>query len=610
MPSYKEKLLAKAQQGIAPREKVAARQGSVLSEPKVIADASTPAKITSNVVDKVIETPIANAKQQVTPAAVVPAPVATGQVAGQVAPVAPVAPATIPLRETLEQQGVNVYWNPKTGQVTANGMPVDTSRMNLSEGRYSANQEDINAILEQVQQGQQQDVQQQGPVGQYQEAAQTGAEQKQDILGKYSEQVAGITEDFQNRQPLYTEDITNSLRQAFGDPFEYDPNKDPALQEAQKYAEREIVNAMNARGVLNSTITRDEYASMLSSMIPKYESIAYDRYQTGINNQLKKVSVLRGLSQDDYNRYKDTVDLTLNNLQNVTDNAINMIDENLDTMYKNTIELPLKLQQEASRVRKDELDMAYDKLQKQGYVDNEISSITGIAAGTLSKDAKKILGNYIINEEEKDKLLSGEMEMAEIEFNAKQEELAAAKEEVLIKNQVQSGFAAMASELNQMSADEAINSMPRIIASMREDLGEYYQYIADDINKLQDDLLRRRQKEVDQQMTRQKESRLATAAAKKETKEKVEDEGLKGTMRTRMINRIDEVAEEVLVDSSLTSKRNFVDKIQSFISELSDEDQRIILLDYGITDEDIANFETAGQIKPITGIGGKPLGVY
>jgi len=271
MPSYKEKLLAKAQQGIAPREKVAARQGSVLSEPKVIADASTPAKITGNVVDKAIEAPIANAKQQVTPAPVAPAPVtpapvATGQVTGQVAPV---TPATIPLRETLEQQGINVYWNPENGQVTANGIPVDTSRMKLSEGRYSANQEDINAIMEQVQQGQQQDVQPEGAVEQFQDAATTGAEQKAGIVERFNEEVTDITSEFENRQPLYTEDITNALREAYGDPYKYDPNADPSLQSAMKFAEREIVNAMNARGILNSTITRDEYASMLSSMIPK-----------------------------------------------------------------------------------------------------------------------------------------------------------------------------------------------------------------------------------------------------------------------------------------------------------------------------------------------------
>ena len=532
MASYRDRVRAKAEAGIAPRPKVE----RPIVEPTVtpVADAGTPAKVTTDEAGKALAAPIDNAKAEIT------TPVQGGtspvQGQGQVQAV-----NTIPLRQTLENQGIKVDWNPETGQVTANGMLVDTSRMSLANGRYSASYEDINNIMQQVQ-GQQQPMQPQGPVGQYQQQVEQGQQEKQDIMGKYSEQVAGITEEFQNRQPLYTEDIQQSLRQAFGDPFEYDPNKDPSLQEAQKYAEREIVNAMNARGILNSSITRDEYASMLSSMIPKYESIAYDRYQTNINNQLKKVNVLRSLSQDDYRMYKDQVDFTLNNLQNVTNNAINMIDDNLKTMYETTIELPLKLQETQAIERKNELDEAYDRLDMIGYVDNEIASITGIPAGTLTKDAKKMLGNMILSEEEKEKLVNGEIDMASLEYKAKQEELLAAKEEVAIKTEVQNYFAKMSDVLSQMSGSQAINEFSKMRDKLSEDLGEYYMYIADDVNTLRDDLVKRREDESKIAITRERETRLAKEAKARATKEETEPK-ISSAVRTKLMNEIERVVD-------------------------------------------------------------------
>lgn len=606
MPSYREKVLAKQQAGIAPREKVV-REPIVKENVQPIADATTPVKVAGDEATKAIQAPIDTAKAE---AKMVEPVGQTGQVTGQVQP-----QNTIPLRQTLENQGIKVDWNPETGQVTANGMLVDTSRMSLANGSYSASYQDINDIIQQVQ-GQQQP-QAQTPAGEYQQAAQEGAEQKEAILGKFQEEVSGITEEFQNRQPLYTEDIQQSLRQAFGDPFEYDPNKDPALQEAQKYAEREIVNAMNARGILNSTITRDEYASMLSSMIPKYESIAFDRYQTNINNQLKRVNVLRSLSQDDYRMYKDQVDFTLQNLENVTTNAIDMIDDNLKTMYDTTIRIPNEEADRESKRIQDELQNAYDKLDATGYVDNEMSAITGIPAGTLSKDAKKILGSYIMSEEEKQKLLAGEIEMADIEQRAKEQEIREAQQEVEIKTQAQMAFSQMAGDLAQMTADEAIDMLPTIDSQMQEFLGEYYYHVTDDINKLRDDLLRRRQTEVDQQISRQREQRLREGATSIGGKGAKDDEGgVTGTMRTRVLKSIDEIAKkyfdpklELTTTTPLMNKRNFVDEIEPLITELSEEDMRILLKQYGITEEDVAKFEgVSPTIKPITGFGGFSMG--
>ena len=118
-----------------------------------------------------------------------------------------------------------------------------------------------------------------------------------------------------------------------------------------------------------------------------------------------------------------------------------------------------------------------------------------------------------MSEEEKQKLLAGEIEMADIEQRAKEQEIREAQQEVEIKTQAQMAFSQVAGELARMTADEAIDMLPTLDSQMQEFLGEYYPYVTDDVNKLRDDLLRRRQTEVDQQLSRQREQRLREGTA-------------------------------------------------------------------------------------------------
>jgi hypothetical protein len=196
---------------------------------------------------------------------------------------------------------------------------------------------------------------------------------------------------------------------------------------------------LNARGILSSTITRDQYASLLSELIPKYESIAFERYNQNIDGLLKKANVLTQLSQDDYQRYRDFVVQSINTIDEVNKNTISAAKNNLDSI-NDALKMQLQREKDAFDMNLKMIEGAYKKLDAQGFVDNEIAAITGLAVNTPSQEVRRsllqqkiavekaILDTELKIQEQNNKAkLDKEQVDYEYELKAPERELAAAK---------------------------------------------------------------------------------------------------------------------------------------------------------------------------------------
>ena len=337
------------------------------------------------------------------------------------------------LREAFA--GSDVQWTPQTG-VTIDGVQVDTSRLPIVGDRYYIKPEDAAALAQQVQA--------------QKEAAMTPEERFQEQITVTNEELQRQQEELnRQRQELMTglreytsplqEELTTTLRSIYGNPFQYDPNADQSLRQAQSYAEKQLMEQLNARGILSSTITRDQYASLLSELIPKYESIAFERYNQNIDGLLKKANVLTQLSQDDYQRYRDFVVQSINTIDEVNKNTISAAKNNLDSI-NDALKMQLQREKDAFDMNLKMIEGAYKKLDAQGFVDNEIAAITGLAVNTPSQEVRRsllqqkiavekaILDTELKIQEQNNKAkLDKEQVDYEYELKAPERELAAAK---------------------------------------------------------------------------------------------------------------------------------------------------------------------------------------
>ena len=507
------------------RSKVGETQAPINTNPvqTTVATSATPTKVTGDITTQTLQQPIDNAKPTTNiaqqPIGVNPVPTPTpSQIETTPSPTTVTTAPNVELRGSLEAQGVNVYWNPENGTVTANGVPVDTSRMQLVDGRYQASQEDIDNILAQVNQNQVQ------PQGQSEgqninDIEQQYMQDRDTVRSQYADTIKGFEEGLGSYKPLYAEDITNALREAFGNPFEYNPDADRGLQDAMKYAEREIVNSMNARGILNSSITRDQMGEMISSMIPQYEQIAFERYQQNINNQLKRVDVLQNLSEQDYTRYTDYIDMAMGNAESLTTMALDTMEDNYNIMYEQTVSRPLQERKDALDETDKLINMAYDKLKTQGYVDNEIAKITGLRPGALSMEVQEQLNGYRLSSEEQQALINNEITIADIQHRAKLQQIEEQKIETQNMEDAKIAIGQLESYLNTLSADEAQRFWNSNYSDIINGLGDGYSYVSEDMQRINEALSKRSLDERKQSLQEkelgldvQKENRLSSTS--------------------------------------------------------------------------------------------------
>lgn len=140
--------------------------------------------------------------------------------------------------------------------------------------------------------------------------------------------------------------------------FQYDPNKDTALQVATEYAANSTMQSLAGSGVLNSSATAERVARVVSELIPQYEQLAYTRWTDYLGQLSDTAQLVMNYDSQQFEYWKDAKDREFQNKQ-----------------------FEYQKQQDA-------LDNAWKRVDELGYVDNEASAILGVPVGTLSGEAR------------------------------------------------------------------------------------------------------------------------------------------------------------------------------------------------------------------------------
>ena len=156
---------------------------------------------------------------------------------------------------------------------------------------------------------------------------------------------------------VYDTTINDIVNELLTSRFTYDPSDDKALLKAQQYATNSIYESMNAKGILDSTMTAQIVTNTVNELIPVYEKMSKEEFYNNIERLQSMANLVINLDDRQYQRWQD-------NVQNKLD------------YYS---------------AKKDEINYQWDRVNKLGYVDNEASIVLGVAPGTMSPSMREAI---------------------------------------------------------------------------------------------------------------------------------------------------------------------------------------------------------------------------
>jgi hypothetical protein len=279
--------------------------------------------------------------------------------------------ANIGLRSSAEALGLNVDWSAETGP-TINGTPVSTTGLQMTGNRWYGTQQQIDQLLSPYKQA--------APVYQSQLTDETQkafadyqAWASQPYVSEYAPQMESLISQIMTRQ------------------FNYDPATDTQAQLAIKEMTRNVLETMNSRGILNSTITENQVQQGAADLLPQYQQIAKTAFQDEGELLMSQVDMLMGVDETQYGRYQDEGKRYADVLGVVMD-----MDETQYQRWTDAYERRYQTQQDeiatatatAEAERQKTKDM-YEKWSNDGYANNEVALYFGVDPGTLSKEARE-----------------------------------------------------------------------------------------------------------------------------------------------------------------------------------------------------------------------------
>ena len=162
-------------------------------------------------------------------------------------------------------------------------------------------------------------------------------------------------------QSAYSDTINSLISQIASqvqNGFQYDPANDTALQMATEYAANTTMENMISSGILNSSMTAERVARVVTELIPQYEQLAYTRWSDGLSRLADTAQLVMQYDSQQFEYWKDAKDREFQNKQFEYQKA------------------------------QDELENAWKRVDELGYVDNEASAVLGVPVGTLSGEAR------------------------------------------------------------------------------------------------------------------------------------------------------------------------------------------------------------------------------
>jgi len=215
-----------------------------------------------------------------------------------------------------------------------------------------------------------------------------------DYQSPYAGQIQQILDDMMNT-PAYQSPFAAQIQQlvdkVVNRSFSYDASTDEAFQQDSKVLAKQVMELMNSRGILNSTITENQIQQGIAELLPRYREMAYSRYLDEGNQLMQQANFLLGLDESGYNRYMDEY----TKKQNMA-SFIMQMDDSQYARYRDARDFAYQQYQDQYNAAINEINFEREKVQdawertrQLGFVDQESSLILGIPAGTLSKDARE-----------------------------------------------------------------------------------------------------------------------------------------------------------------------------------------------------------------------------
>lgn len=166
----------------------------------------------------------------------------------------------------------------------------------------------------------------------------------------------------------YQDQIQANLKKLMDSKFSYNPNKDMALKQAQDQAMRRVGEEMNARGILDSSLTTHYTQQAAQDLVPQYEQMAYGRYQ------------------DEQSNYYNLV----NTLSNLSTQELQVWQANQTEKYNNSM-LTINQKLSALEEQRDKKAEALNRTNMTGVVSNEDAVVLGVAPGTFSQTKREAI---------------------------------------------------------------------------------------------------------------------------------------------------------------------------------------------------------------------------
>lgn len=263
-----------------------------------------------------------------------------------------------------------------------------------------------------------------GNAGEGTGATQNGEDGFSPYEGSYSDQLADILDRIANSE--------------YGG---YDPSQDEALQQAVGSGTQNIMEIMNSKGLLKSTMTGDQANLLYGELMPQYAQMDYGRYMDELDRQYDLAGIYNQLNQQEYGQYSDYLQRIFQEKQQMALEAyrqaqldleqekLNMTAEQYEwerDYTERTFEYQKSLDE--IEIERQKIMDAMDRLEMLGYADDETAEILGIEPGTPSQRAREIAEQTAADIEKMQAQIQAEKDLMDYEYNLKKEETARQKE--------------------------------------------------------------------------------------------------------------------------------------------------------------------------------------
>lgn len=173
--------------------------------------------------------------------------------------------------------------------------------------------------------------------------------------------------------------------------FSYNSKADPAYQQAVKDITNQVLEAMGARGITNSTMTGQGIAGAIAEKAPAFEQAAYERFLAEGDRIKGNVDLLLNIDRDMYGRFRDKG-------QRLYDaaNFLNTLDSKEYEKYTNQVNqyfqaktADLEKRQLDLTAKQNEFAQMVDKWNLSGSAPNDVAAYFGVQPGTLNYTAQE-----------------------------------------------------------------------------------------------------------------------------------------------------------------------------------------------------------------------------